>query len=200
MSSRLVIRLGEIEFEFEGSEDFLREEVPALLERAVELHKPSLEANRKGPSHEDQKPPADHNDKVNHPLADLADEIGVEVRDVRGSFDPTTEPPYLHIDKYFWAALKKNTPKTGPNAIPPTTLVATLLALWFDKAGLGDVTLEKVRDAAQASDLSGSRAERSINNCEWLQLRGNRVMINPAEVEQAMAVVKAFCTKSEIER
>lgn len=200
MTSRLVIHLGDMKFEFEGSEDFLREEIPGLLERAVKLHVPFRTGTKKRHPREEQAMRTDEDGKSHSPLVELADEIGVEVKDIRGAFDPSTEPPYLHIDKYFWAALKKNTPKTGPNAIPATTLAATLLALWLDKAGLGDVTLERVSEAAEASDLSGKQAERSINNCEWLQLRGNRVMINPAEVEQATAVVKAFCTKSEIEK
>ncbi len=39
MSSKLRLRIGEVEIEYEGAEEFLKQELPALLKTAMELHK-----------------------------------------------------------------------------------------------------------------------------------------------------------------
>jgi len=39
MSSKIKIKIGQIEIEYEGSEDFLKEELPSLLEAVTELYK-----------------------------------------------------------------------------------------------------------------------------------------------------------------
>jgi hypothetical protein len=40
---------------------------------------------------------------------------------------------------------------------------------------------------------------RGIRNCEWLQLRGNNIIVNPAKVNRAKAIAKAFCIQKPIE-
>ncbi len=39
MSSKLKIRIGEVEIDYEGNEEFLKQELPELLKTAMELHK-----------------------------------------------------------------------------------------------------------------------------------------------------------------
>lgn len=39
MSSKLRIRIGEVEIDYEGTEEFLKQELPELLKTAMELHK-----------------------------------------------------------------------------------------------------------------------------------------------------------------
>ncbi|MHC4150303.1 MAG: hypothetical protein ACYSR5_12590 [Planctomycetota bacterium] len=39
MSTKLRIRIGEVEIDYEGTEDFLKQELPQLLKTAMELHK-----------------------------------------------------------------------------------------------------------------------------------------------------------------
>lgn len=39
MSSKLRIRIGEVEIDYEGTEEFLKQELPTLLKTAMELHK-----------------------------------------------------------------------------------------------------------------------------------------------------------------
>lgn len=39
MSSKLRIRIGDVEIDYEGTEEFLKQELPALLKTAMELHK-----------------------------------------------------------------------------------------------------------------------------------------------------------------
>jgi len=41
MSSKLRIKIGEVEIDYEGTEDFLKQELPQLLKTAMELHKAS---------------------------------------------------------------------------------------------------------------------------------------------------------------
>jgi len=41
MSSKLKIRIGEVEIEYEGTEEFLKQELPELLKTAMELYKTS---------------------------------------------------------------------------------------------------------------------------------------------------------------
>jgi len=45
MTSKIKLRLGEIEVEYEGSEEFLKQEIPALLKGILELHKESVAAD-----------------------------------------------------------------------------------------------------------------------------------------------------------
>ena len=47
MSSKLRIRIGEVEIDYEGTEEFLKQELPQLLKTAMELHKAS--GNAPGP-------------------------------------------------------------------------------------------------------------------------------------------------------
>lgn len=44
MSSKLKIRIGDVEIEYEGSDDFLKQELPELLKTAMELRKVSRSA------------------------------------------------------------------------------------------------------------------------------------------------------------
>lgn len=48
MSSKLRIRIGEVEIDYEGTEEFLKRELPQLLKTAMELHKASGAASASG--------------------------------------------------------------------------------------------------------------------------------------------------------
>lgn len=55
MSSKLRIRIGEVEIDYDGTEEFLKQELPQLLKTAMELHKasgtaPGLGAKKPGSS------------------------------------------------------------------------------------------------------------------------------------------------------
>jgi hypothetical protein len=50
-SSKLRIRIGEVEIDYEGSEEFLKQELPQLLTTAMELHKASGTAPQKSVEH-----------------------------------------------------------------------------------------------------------------------------------------------------
>ena len=48
MSSKLRIRIGEVEIDYEGTEEFLKQELPQLLKTAMELHKAAGTATKTG--------------------------------------------------------------------------------------------------------------------------------------------------------
>ncbi|HKR64728.1 MAG TPA: hypothetical protein VJZ00_13430 [Thermoanaerobaculia bacterium] len=124
----------------------------------------------------------------------FANEIGVDVDDVVGSLDPSSEPPYLHLNAHNWEALKKNTPSRGPASVAPITLAATVLALWAGVAGLPAPNVSQCIAVLETINLSGKNAHRGIRNCEWLQLRGDTVIVNPSRRSRAVRLTRGYCT------
>lgn len=57
MSSKLKLRIGEVEIEYEGAEEFLKQELPALLKTAMELHRAA--GPTKAGNNDTKKPKAD---------------------------------------------------------------------------------------------------------------------------------------------
>lgn len=129
------------------------------------------------------------------PVQELAKEIGVSVEFLEGACSPSNSAPFIHLDKHHWEALKKVTPSRGPKAISPCALAATLLVLWKEKAKLGDSTIMDSQKVLETIGLRDKHASRSINNCEWLQLRKKAIFINPAQTSKAITLAKAYCTK-----
>ncbi len=133
-------------------------------------------------------------------LQRFAAEIGVSRAEVEGASGPVAEPPYLHLNPRYWEALKENTPQRGPGSVAAPVLSATLLALWFRVAGLGPVRMQHVHDVLATLGLEDKNAPRAIRNCSWLVVRGQDVVLNPAEVSSAIALVRAFYTRSPVDR
>lgn len=129
------------------------------------------------------------------PAAKLAKEIGVKVDIIQGSCAPTDSAPFIHLDKHHWEAMKKATPPRGSKSISPIALAATLLILWKEQAKLGDSTVKEVQKVLATVKIRDSHPNRSLNNCEWLQLRGKSIIINPAQTSKAIELAKAYCTK-----
>ena len=129
------------------------------------------------------------------PAAMLAKEIGVTDDILQGSCAPTDSAPFIHLDKHHWEAMKKATPARGPKAISPIALASTLLVLWKDQAKLGDSIVKEAQKILGTVGLRESHPNRSLDNCEWLQMRGKNIIINPAQTSKAIKVAKAYCTK-----
>jgi hypothetical protein len=133
-------------------------------------------------------------------IAALAQELGLDANVVVGAASPSATAPFLYLNARCWEALKKNTPASGPKAVSPTALAATLLVLWFEH--LSPATKPKLAEVAgvlatiSIDDLNSLRA---IKNCEWLQYRNRQVLPNAAERSKAIAVAKAFCSKQPVE-
>lgn len=128
-------------------------------------------------------------------LAKLAKEIGVTIDILKGSCGPTDSAPFIHLDKHHWEAMKKATPGRGSKAISPIALGSTLLILWKEKAELGNSTIKEAQKVLGTVGITDAHPDRSLNNCEWLQMRGKNIIINPAQTSKAIELAKAYCTK-----
>ncbi len=125
----------------------------------------------------------------------MAKEIGVSVDVLKGACGPSASEPFIHLDKPYWEAMKKNTPERGAKAIAPLALAATLLILWKEKAKLGNSTIKDAQAVLGTLGQRDNHASRSIKNCGWLQLRQNNIIINPAKASNATLLAKAYCTQ-----
>jgi hypothetical protein len=133
-------------------------------------------------------------------LQAFAKELGVDAAEVEGACGPSIDPPFIHLDKHNWEAFKKNTPERGAGAVNSTVLASTLLVLWNEHAKIGDVKLKDVTGVINTINLESKNPTRSVNNCEWLQLRNGVVKLNAARTSQAIAVAKAYCLKKPIDQ
>jgi hypothetical protein len=130
------------------------------------------------------------------PLATLAQQLAIDPDLVQGACAPTLEPPYLHLDLHCWEEMRKHVPQRGILAIPPIVAAATLLALWFNKAGLSNPTQAQAKLVLGTINLDDPNASRSIQNTTWLQGRsGGQFVLNPAEISKAVKLAKCFCSK-----
>lgn len=125
----------------------------------------------------------------------FAKELDVSKDDLKGACGPTTEAPFIHLDEHYWEALKKQTPERGPKAIAPLALSATLLALWKKKAGLDAPTTKEAIAALATIQITSKNSARAIRNCEWLQMRGENIVLNPAQISKAIKIARAYCLK-----
>jgi hypothetical protein len=140
--------------------------------------------------------PSGAKEKSERGLKDFADEVGVTEEEIEGACGPREQAPYLQLDEHYWEALKQKTPARGPNAVSPLALTGTMLCLWFKHAGVaGNPTVGQCQAVLGTIKLRDANAMRSVKNCEWLQIRGNGVIINPTQRSKAIRIVKAYCLK-----
>jgi len=133
------------------------------------------------------------------PIGSFAKEISISRDELLGAIGPTMDEPYIHLDPHCWEALRKNTGTRGKSSIAPTSLAATVLALWFKHAGISEHPTTKLCSAVlNTIHLTDKNAPRAIRNTEWLQSRGNGIVINPAQRSRAIALTASFCTKSPV--
>lgn len=132
------------------------------------------------------------------PQARLAEELGLALEVVVGACDPSPNPPYMHLDRLAWEEFKRLNPRRGPAAVPPIVLAATLLALWGRHAGIASVTVNHTQALLETVDVRDKNPTRGLKNCEWLQLRDGAVKLNPARLERARSVARAFCAGQRV--
>ena len=125
----------------------------------------------------------------------LAKEIGITLDELIGACSPSTEAPYITLDKHYWEALKKVTPQRGRNSIAPILVASTLLILWKEKAGMGKTTISEAQKVLGTINIRDKHAKRSISSCAFLQEKGKYVNINPAITSKAISLAKAYCLK-----
>ncbi len=126
------------------------------------------------------------------PITKYATELGIEKNILIGACSPTLEKPFIHLDKHHWEAIKKNRPSRGSNAIADVVMGATILVLWKDIAKLGETLQKEVGAVLDTLGIRSKNPKRSIDNCEWLQLRNDKITINPAQTSKAINIVKAY--------
>lgn len=135
-------------------------------------------------------------------LGKFASALKLDVTVVQAACEPTSSPPYLHLDDHAWEAFKRNTGERGQNAIPQIGLAATLLLLWFrhSQSGPPRVTISQAQEVLKTINLRDKNAARGIRNCDWLQLRDDKtVQLNPAKLSVALSRAAAFCSHRPIE-
>lgn len=127
----------------------------------------------------------------------FAQEVGLEVPVIEGACSPTTEPPFMHLNSHNWEAMRKQVPVRGPTAMSPIVAVATLLALWFRSAGLGNPTQAQAQLILGAIGTPDRNPSRGVRRATWLMPRaGGQIQLNPAQISEAVKVAKAFCSKN----
>ena len=174
--------------------------------RAIEEDKPliipgaSPDGDKK--KHESELPgSARESERPGTAIGRFAQELGVSTEVVEGACSPTTQAPYIHLDKHCWEKLKKNTGARGPTAVTPVVLAATLLVLWWKRAKIeGQPSMSDVGPVLASIDLEPFNLKRSIDNCRWLQVRNGAISLNPARTSNAIAVAKAYCTQQKVEQ
>jgi len=129
----------------------------------------------------------------------FAEELGVEVRDVMAACHPRPIAPYIFLNRHHWEAFKHQTPERGRNAVSNAVLAMTLLLLWVEKINIGRLSLRDGMAVLRAISARDEHASRAVENCPWLQRSAGRVVINPEQISQAIAVARAFCLKREPE-
>jgi len=126
----------------------------------------------------------------------LAQQLGLAPEVVAGALSPSTEAPYLHLDLHCWEALRSQLPARGRGAVAPVALAATLLALWFRHAGIGNPTQSEALSVLGTIGLRDQNASRGLKASSWLQSRGGgKIVLNPAEISKATKIAKSFCSK-----
>lgn len=125
----------------------------------------------------------------------MAKDIRVSADVLKGACAPSESEPFIHLDKHHWEAMKKGTPNRGPGSIAPIALAGTLLALWKEKINGGDCAIGEAQKVLKTVGVKDKHPKRALRNCEWLQVRGSNVIINPAQISKAIALARLYCTK-----
>lgn len=137
---------------------------------------------------------------VEDDVIEFSREVGVDPKLAKAACALTKEPPFIHLDKHHYEALKSNTPPRGPKAVAPIVLAATLLILWKEKLGLDNTTSSsEVSSTLATIQLPLKNFKRAIDNCRWLQKRGNDIVINPARTTEAISVAKCYCLQESFD-
>ncbi|MEA3011047.1 MAG: hypothetical protein QOJ91_2739 [Sphingomonadales bacterium] len=152
--------------------------------------------------HKDSAGRASQEDQTVHGpkgLRTLAQEIGVPFEELVAACSPSEDKPFIILEHRNWEALKSNTALRGPGSIAGTVLAATLLLLWGRHANVGKVNTSACNAVLEKIGHSERNQARSLRNCEWLQVRDEGVRLNPARVETAKKIARAYILRTPIE-
>ncbi|MFW5804293.1 MAG: hypothetical protein ACOCWG_03570 [bacterium] len=130
-------------------------------------------------------------------IKSFANYLEIPIENVNAAISPTIEAPYIHIDKHYWEAIKKSLPARGATAIADVVIAGTILLVWKEYSKLGDTLTKDVTKILSDLNITAKNPTRSFQNSEWLQLRNNKLFINPVETSKAKNFVKSFCLKQD---
>ena len=188
--ARLRFQARDGELLLEGSEDFVRGLLPALLDRlgseGVAAPAPNPE-----PGPEPEPTPAQSG-----PRAGLAGELGIAVDRVDEALGPTPSPPWVHVDPGFWSTFKARSPAMGATA--PTRPVRRHGAPpLVPPARSGAPTLADVRATVRAAGLTTKNASRLSTTASPCSGGGSR---SPSAQQRLRArrIVRAFCLQEAL--
>lgn len=127
----------------------------------------------------------------------LAEEFDVTRDQLISACGPSKDEPFIYFDKHHWEAFKKNTPERGTHSIPPRVLALTLLVFWLDIIGENHPTSKDGKKVLDTLKIKDDNVKRSIENCEWLQLRGENIYLNPTQTSKAIQVARGYILKQD---
>ncbi|MEO7841003.1 MAG: hypothetical protein ABIU06_16810 [Anaerolineales bacterium] len=126
---------------------------------------------------------------IKEPIPSFAQKIGTSIELFQGACSPSLEPPYIHLDKHHWEALKKSA------TIAHIVISATILAVWKEHIKAPPATRKEAKIVLKTISLEDKSIPRGLGNCKWLQVRGDNIQINPAYTSRAIELVRAYCEK-----
>jgi len=129
-------------------------------------------------------------------ILSLSDELGIETRDLLSACHPRMIAPYIFPNKRYWEAFKHQTAERGRTAVSNAVLAMTLLLLWAEKIHLDRVTLRDGMAVLRAISARDDHASRAVENCPWLQRTSGRIVLDPEKISRAIAIARAFCTRT----
>lgn len=133
------------------------------------------------------------------PIGKFAAELGVDEAELVGAASPSTEAPYIHLDHKYWEALKQNTPPRGVGSVPGVVLAATLLVLWGRHSSFGKIAGAMCDDVLRTINHEERNRARSLRGCDWIQVREDGLRLNPASVQSAIKLAKAYVTRTAVQ-
>jgi len=128
-------------------------------------------------------------------LSAMARDLHVTVEQLEGACRPRSQEPYLTIDHHVWEAYKRGTPARGRKAVGAAAALGTLMTLWVKRAELADATFAHVSGILSSLSAKDGMARRTVRNCAWLQVEGDRIRLNPARISMAVRFARSFITE-----
>jgi len=129
-------------------------------------------------------------------ILSLASDLDIEPQDLLSACHPRLIAPYIFPNKHYWEAFKHQTAQRGRNSVSNAVLALTLLLLWGEKIHLERVALRDGMAVLRTIVARDDHASRAVENCPWLQKTSGRIVLNPEKISRAVAIARAFCTRT----
>ncbi|MBI4429508.1 MAG: hypothetical protein HY562_10360 [Ignavibacteriales bacterium] len=135
---------------------------------------------------------------LSSPIGKFAAELGISIEILQGACSPTAQAPFVHLDGHYWESFKKAVPARGRGSLGPLALPATLLCLWFKHLGQGGATQAQAQAVLKTINERDQNPNRSVKNCDWLQARDGKIVLNPAQTSKAVKCARTYCLGQQV--